>query len=131
MRQEIVELMEEVAKDRLEHTLNEVPGSENDGFDQAVTAVQTLKSIEESEFKAYLEEEKLELENEKFSKSEEDKSIDRALDLIKFGSGLLIGSGIDWLTKNQFLTRVFEFETKGTFTTAAGRTIGNFFKFKK
>ena len=111
MNKETVELLNQVAADRLTKCLAE--GSDEKSFEEAMAAVD--KQIQ-------------------LDKLEQDKKNEVRAKIIKgveIGTAVLVVPFIDFVIKHKYAELICDFEKDYTFTTTAGRSLSSLFKFKK
>lgn len=108
------ELLEEVVNDRLKQAANEGLSDEerSAAFDEAMRATDRLVEVGKIE-------------------SDKDKNINRALKYLELFAIPVALMGVDYLFKMKFTKTVCLFEKDYTFTTQAGRSVSQFFNFKR
>lgn len=111
---ETKELLEKVVRDRLEKTADKNMSEEEKqkAFEEAMKATDR-----------FIEMDKLE--------SNKDKKLNRIIKFIEVIAVPVALMTVDFLFKMRFTRTVCEFEKDYTFTTNAGRSTSQFFKFKK
>ena len=118
-------LLNEVIKDRLAGAVG------CDSFeDRSASLDQAMKAIDRQVELTKLEDARNEkLRNEQFKMEEARK--DRTIRGVEVIGTLALAPAIDYVVKNKFATRICNFEKDYTFTTQAGRSLSNLFRFKK
>ena len=111
---ETKELLEKVVRDRLEKTADKNMSEEEKqkAFEEAMKATDRFIEIGKLE-------------------SDKDKKLNRIIKFIEVIAVPVALMTVDFLFKMRYTRTVCEFEKDYTFTTQAGRSISQFFKFKK
>lgn len=112
---EIKELLEETVKNRLEQIAGDDIAEEDkkQAFDEAMKAADRVIEIEK-------------VEAEKDSKKT--NKILKYVEMVAVPVGL---ATLDYIFKTRFATRICNFEKDYTFTTQAGRSVSQFFRWRK
>lgn len=98
--------------------------------DRSASLDQAMKAIDRQVELTKLEDARNEkLRNEQFKMEEARK--DRTIRWVEVIGTLVLAPTIDYVVKNKFATRICNFEKDYTFTTQAGRSLSNLFRFKK
>ena len=117
-------LLATVAEDRLEASLKLEGEERHAAFKEGMEAVSKqieLRKMKQEEERALREE-----ENKKH-----DVFIDRCIQVGTFAAGLIVAPCIEGAVKKGFAKLLCEFEKDYSFTTSAGRSLSNLFRFKK
>lgn len=125
MNKDNEKLLNEVINDRLAGAVG------CDSFeDRSASLDQAMKAIDRQVELTKLEDARNEkLRNEQFKMEEARK--DRTIRWVEVIGTLALAPVIDYVVKNKFATRICNFEKDYTFTTQAGRSLSNLFRFKK
>lgn len=129
---ENIKLLEDVIKNRLEITEDDVESEESKrAFKEAMEAIDKMIQLEKLEVSKLEVENKERLEREKFEKSNREQKkndILRIVEVVAVPVGLFV---MDCLFKRYYMRSVCNFEKDYTFTTTPGKSISGLFKFKK
>lgn len=112
---ETIELLEKVVRDRLKVACDESKSEDERkaAFDEAMKAVERLDALKKTE------------------SDTQDKKLGLLLRAIEIAAVPVALSFIDYGLKMKFTKVICNFEKDYSFTTQAGRSVSQFFKFKK
>lgn len=105
MNKENKALLDEVIKDRLEKSLDEDAENREDAFREAMDAIDRQNELDKN-------------------------NKDRIVKIVEIGAAIIAVPLIDAGCKKAFAKLICEFEKDYTFTTSAGKTLANLFRFK-
>ena len=105
MKKENKTLLEEVIKDRLERSLDENEGVREEAFREAMDAIDRQNELDKN-------------------------NKDRIVKVVEIGAAIIAVPLIEAGCKKAFAKMICEFEKDYTFTTSAGKALGNLFRFK-
>lgn len=112
---EIKELLEETVKNRLEQIAGDDIAEEDkkQAFDEAMKAADRV------------------IEIEKVEAEKDSKKINKILKYVEIVAVPVGLATLDYIFKTRFATRICNFEKDYTFTTQAGRSVSQFFRWRK
>ena len=116
-------LLATVAEDRLESALKLEGEERHAAFKEGMEAV--TKQIELQKMKQEEERALREEENKKH-----DVFVERCIQVGTFAAGLVVAPAIEYGVKKGFAKLLCEFEKDYSFTTSAGRSLSDLFKFR-
>lgn len=105
MKKENKALLEEVIKDRLEKSLDENAENREEAFNEAMEAIDRQNELDKN-------------------------NKDRIVKVVEIGAAIVAVPLIEAGCKKAFAKMICEFEKDYTFTTSAGKTLANLFRFK-
>lgn len=105
MKKENKALLDEVIKDRLEKSLDEDAENKKEAFEEAMEAIDRQNELEKN-------------------------NKDRIVKCVEIGAAIIAVPLIEAGCKKAFAKLICEFEKDYTFTTSAGKTLANLFRFK-
>lgn len=105
MKKENKALLDEVIKDRLEKSLDEDAENREEAFREAMDAIDRQNELDKN-------------------------NKDRIVKIVEIGAAIVAVPLIEAGTKKAFAKLICEFEKDYTFTTSAGKTLANLFRFK-
>lgn len=105
MKKENKTLLEEVIKDRLERSLDENEEVREEAFKEAMDAIDRQNELDKN-------------------------NKDRIVKVVEIGAAIIAVPLIEAGCKKAFAKMICEFEKDYTFTTSAGKALGNLFRFK-
>lgn len=105
MKKENKALLDEVIKDRLEKSLDEDAENREEAFREAMDAIDRQNELDKN-------------------------NKDRIVKVVEIGSAIIAVPLIEAGCKKAFAKLICEFEKDYTFTTSAGKTLANLFRFK-
>lgn len=105
MKKENKALLDEVIKDRLEKSLDEDAENREEAFKEAMDAIDRQNELDKN-------------------------NKDRIVKIAEIGAAIIAVPLIDAGCKKAFAKLICEFEKDYTFTTSAGKTLANLFRFK-
>lgn len=105
MKKENKTLLEEVIKDRLERSLDENEEVREEAFREAMDAIDRQNELDKN-------------------------NKDRIVKVVEIGAAIIAVPLIEAGCKKAFAKMICEFEKDYTFTTSAGKALGNLFRFK-
>lgn len=105
MKKENKTLLEEVIKDRLERSLDENEKVREEAFKEAMDAIDRQNELDKN-------------------------NKDRIVKVVEIGAAIIAVPLIEAGCKKAFAKMICEFEKDYTFTTSAGKALGNLFRFK-
>lgn len=105
MKKENKALLDEVIKDRLEKSLDEDAENREEAFREAMDAIDRQNELDKN-------------------------NKDRIVKIVEIGAAIIAVPLIDAGCKKAFAKLICEFEKDYTFTTSAGKTLANLFRFK-
>lgn len=105
MKKENKALLEEVIKDRLEKSLDEDAENREEAFNEAMEAIDRQNELDKN-------------------------NKDRIVKVVEIGAAIVAVPLIEAGCKKAFAKLICEFEKDYTFTTSAGKTLANLFRFK-
>lgn len=105
MKKENKALLDEVIKDRLEKSLDEDAENREEAFREAMDAIDRQNELDKN-------------------------NKDRIVKIVEIGAAIVAVPLIDAGCKKAFAKLICEFEKDYTFTTSAGKTLANLFRFK-
>lgn len=105
MKKENKALLDEVIKDRLEKSLDEDAENREEAFKEAMDAIDRQNELDKN-------------------------NKDRIVKIVEIGATIIAVPLIDAGCKKAFAKLICEFEKDYTFTTSAGKTLANLFRFK-
>lgn len=105
MKKENKTLLEEVIKDRLERSLDENEEAREEAFREAMDAIDRQNELDKN-------------------------NKDRIVKVVEIGAAIIAVPLIEAGCKKAFAKMICEFEKDYTFTTSAGKALGNLFRFK-
>lgn len=105
MKKENKALLDEVIKDRLEKSLDEDAENREEAFKEAMDAIDRQNELDKN-------------------------NKDRIVKIVEIGAAIIAVPLIDAGCKKAFAKLICEFEKDYTFTTSAGKTLANLFRFK-
>ena len=123
MTQKQMELLDAVIEERLNASLDKTDPQSHADFSEAMEAIDQRLKIEE--FNASME------EHEDDKKSDVKKSrINTILKVVEIAAVPIALTTIGIVSRNRFATRMCNFEKDYTFTTSAGRSLKDVFRWK-
>lgn len=131
MEKENLELLEKVARDRLEKSLSSNSEESDTAFREAMVAVDKIDQIKKTSVSEEDLIEKRKLEVERQIQESKSKKKDRWLKGIEIVAVVIAVPIIDYLAKEKFAHDICEFEKNYSFTTTPGRSLSGIFKWKK
>ena len=105
MKKENKALLDEVIKDRLEKSLDEDAENREEAFKEAMEAIDRQNELDKN-------------------------NKDRIVKVVEIGAAIIAVPLIEAGCKKAFAKMICEFEKDYTFTTSAGKTLANLFRFK-
>lgn len=105
MKKENKALLDEVIKDRLEKSLDEDAENREEAFREAMDAIDRQNELDKN-------------------------NKDRIVKIVEIGAAIVAVPLIEAGCKKAFAKMICEFEKDYTFTTSAGKTLANLFRFK-
>lgn len=105
MKKENKALLDEVIKDRLEKSLDEDAENREEAFREAMDAIDRQNELDKN-------------------------NKDRIVKIVEIGAAIVAVPLIEAGCKKAFAKLICEFEKDYTFTTSAGKTLANLFRFK-
>lgn len=105
MKKENKALLEEVIKDRLDKSLDENAENREEAFNEAMEAIDRQNELDKN-------------------------NKDRIVKVVEIGAAIVAVPLIEAGCKKAFAKMICEFEKDYTFTTSAGKTLANLFRFK-